>query len=141
MLRFGGGFCCGKVEDVFVTNGFYACMREQFTKPGTAIYYYQVEWDADQLKWEDFRGKVLGGTDPKTACPTSLRHIVFKGWKGLGASLPNPTLGTTGCTPPPARLRLWPSAPTGSACPWSPTASVERCWLPGASDHNQGVVR
>ena len=52
---------------------------------------------------------------------------VFKGW----ASLPNPTLGTTECTPPPARLRLSPSAPTGSACPWSPTASVERCCLLG----------
>ena len=38
------------------------------TKPCTAIYCHQVEWDADQLKWEDFRGKVLGGTDPKTAC-------------------------------------------------------------------------
>ena len=47
MLRFGGGFYCGKVEDVFVINGFYACMREQFSKPGTTIYYYQVEWDAD----------------------------------------------------------------------------------------------
>ena len=37
-----------------------------------------------------FRGKVLGGTDPKTACSTSLRHAVFKGWKGLGlAAEPN----------------------------------------------------
>ena len=24
MLKFGGGFCCGKVKDVFVINGFYA---------------------------------------------------------------------------------------------------------------------
>ena len=31
--------------DAFVINGFYACMREQFTKPGTAIYYQQVEWN------------------------------------------------------------------------------------------------
>ena len=49
--------------DVFVIKGFYACVREQFTKCGTAIYYYPVEWNSDQLKWEDFRGKVLGGTD------------------------------------------------------------------------------
>ena len=34
--------------------------------------------------------RVLGGTDPKTACATSLRHAVFKGWKGLGlAAEPN----------------------------------------------------
>ena len=36
-------------------------MREQFNKLGTAIDYYQVEWEADQLKY----------------------HAVFKGWKGL----------------------------------------------------------
>ena len=84
MLKFGGGFYCGKVKDVFVINGFYASMREQFTKPGTSIYYYQVEWNPARLSWADFRGKVLGGTDPKTAFPTSLRHSVFKGWKGLG---------------------------------------------------------
>merc|ERR1712064_82345 len=90
MLKFGGGFYCS--------------MREQFTKPGTQIYYYQVEWDADQLKWEDFRGKVLGGTDPKTAFPTSLRHSVFKGWKGLGLET-EPNTGTTLCTRPQARSR------------------------------------
>ena len=70
-----------------------------------------------------------------TQRPLAPRHFatpcsrVGRGW----ASLPNPTLGTTGCTPPPARLRLWPSAPTGSACPWSPTASVERRWPPGGA--------
>ena len=62
----------------FVINGFCTCIREQFTKLGTAIYYQQVEWRADQLKLEDFHGKGLGGTDP-----TSLRYVVFKGWKGL----------------------------------------------------------
>ena len=25
---------------------------------GTAIYHHQVDWNADQLKWDDFRGKV-----------------------------------------------------------------------------------
>ena len=59
MLRFGGGFHCRKIEDVSFFKGFYTCIREQFTEPGTAIYYQQVEWNADQLNWEDFRGKVL----------------------------------------------------------------------------------
>ena len=54
-------------------------MREQFTKPGTAIYYHQADWIADRIKWEDFRGKASGGTDPKTACSTSLRYAVFEG--------------------------------------------------------------
>ena len=30
---------------IFVINGFYMAMREKFTKPGTSIYYYLVEWD------------------------------------------------------------------------------------------------
>ena len=43
--------------------------------------------------------------------------------------------------PPLAHLRLWPSAPIGSACRRSLAASVERCWLPGAFDPDQGGVR
>eukprot|EP00440_Ansanella_granifera_P012677 gb/GFBE01013772.1/.p1 GENE.gb/GFBE01013772.1/~~gb/GFBE01013772.1/.p1 ORF type:complete len:389 (+),score=116.54 gb/GFBE01013772.1/:1-1167(+) len=90
MLKFGGGFYCGKVGDIYVINGFYARMRSQFTVPGESIYFYQVEWDPNRLSWADFRGKVLGGTDPKTADAESLRHGIFKGWKDLGlASEPN----------------------------------------------------
>merc|ERR1712060_82047 len=63
--------------------GFYARMRSQFTVPGTCIYYYQVEWDPNRLSWTDFRGKVLGGTDPKTADASSLRNAIFRGWKNL----------------------------------------------------------
>ena len=37
---------------IFVINGFYMAMREKFTKPGTSIYYYLVEWDPAKLSWE-----------------------------------------------------------------------------------------
>merc|ERR1740136_286537 len=30
-------------------------MREKYTKPGTSIYYYLVEWDPAKLSWEDSR--------------------------------------------------------------------------------------
>ena len=30
----------------FVIKGFHTCIREQFTEPGTAIYYQQFEWNA-----------------------------------------------------------------------------------------------
>uniref|UniRef100_A0A7S0ZRE8 Nucleoside-diphosphate kinase n=1 Tax=Noctiluca scintillans TaxID=2966 RepID=A0A7S0ZRE8_NOCSC len=95
LLKFGGGFYCGKVQGIYVINGFYARMREQFTTPGTSIHYYQVEWDAGRLSWADFRGKVLGGTDPKTAWPTSLRNAVFRGWQGLGLDS-EPNTGNNG---------------------------------------------
>jgi len=48
-----------------------------------SIYYYVVEWDSDKLKWEDFRGQVLGPTDPATAPAESLRGLIFAKWKEL----------------------------------------------------------
>jgi len=84
LLKFGGGFYCGKIGDIFVINGFYMSMRSKFTVPGTCIYYYETEWDPRGLKWEDFRGKVLGGTDPKAAEGGSLRNTIYLRWKALG---------------------------------------------------------
>merc|ERR1719433_314434 len=83
LIKFGGGFYCGKVDGVYVINGFYARMRSQFTVPGECIYFYEVEWDPNRLSWADFRGKVLGGTDPKTADASSLRNAIFRDWKNL----------------------------------------------------------
>ena len=67
-------------------------MREKFTKPDSSIYYYLVEWDSTgsaKLSWEDFRGKVLGATDPSTAAPGSLRKEIFTQWKGRSESVSN----------------------------------------------------
>jgi len=83
LIKFGGGFYCGKVDGIYVINGFYASMRAQFTVPGECIYFYEVEWDPNRLSWADFRGKVLGGTDPKTADASSLRNAIFRDWKNL----------------------------------------------------------
>jgi len=83
-LKFGGGFYCNKVRDIFVINGFYMAMRGRFTQPGTQIYYLETQWPTAKLAWGDFRGKVLGGTDPKTADPESLRHLIYKDWQKLG---------------------------------------------------------
>merc|ERR1712194_185522 len=83
LLKFGGGFYCGKVDGIFVINGFYMDMRKAFTTPGTSIYYYETQWPAQTLSWADFRGKVLGGTDPKTAEAGSLRNEIYKNWQAL----------------------------------------------------------
>jgi len=95
LLKFGGGFYCGKVDGIYVINGFYAKMRSQFTVPGECIYFYEVQWDPNRLCWGDFRGQVLGGTDPKTADPASLRHGIFKAWTDLGLKS-EPTTGENG---------------------------------------------
>lgn len=95
MIKFGGGFYCGKLGDIYVINGFYAKMRSAFTVPGESIYYYEVSWDASKLSWSDFRGKVLGGTDPKTADANSLRHNIYQNWQDLGLSS-EPNTGNNG---------------------------------------------
>merc|ERR1719330_1571552 len=84
MLKLGGGFYVGKVESIYVVNGFYVDMRSRFTKPGASIFYFTAEWSADKLSWEDFRGKLLGATDPSVAEPGSIRNTVFKDWRSLG---------------------------------------------------------
>ena len=70
-------------------------MREKYTKPGEKIHYYLVEWDPAKLSWEDFRGKVLGATDPATAADGSLRKTIFAQWKSLGLKS-EPNVGDNG---------------------------------------------
>jgi nucleoside diphosphate kinase len=88
LVKFGGGFYCGEInydgKKLYVFNGFFMEMRNAFTAPGKKIHYYSVEWDPSQLSWADFRGKVLGPTDPKEAPKESLRGRVLKEWKSLG---------------------------------------------------------
>jgi nucleoside diphosphate kinase len=77
-------------EPLFVINGFYMSMREKFTLADAKIQYFVVEWAADSCSWEDFRGKVLGATDPATAEDGALRKTILDKWEELGLkSLPN----------------------------------------------------
>merc|ERR1719478_1684119 len=84
-----------KESSIFVINGFYMAMREKYTKPGTSIYYYLVEWDPAKLSWEDFRGKVLGPTDPAEAPKDSLRGEILAKWQELGLTS-EPNVGDNG---------------------------------------------
>jgi len=89
LVKFGGGFYCAKLEKegkgtYYVFNGFFMTMRAGFVKPGKSIYYYVVEWDPKDLSWADFRGKVLGPTDPADAPKDSLRGGALAAWKDLG---------------------------------------------------------
>lgn len=100
LVKLGGGFYCGLVEvdgkdPVYVFNAFFMQMRSKFTKPGTEIYYFSVEWDPKSLSWADFRGKVLGPTDPAEAPAGSLRGEIMAKWKDLGLSS-EPNVGDNG---------------------------------------------
>ncbi|KAH9259063.1 hypothetical protein BASA81_002683 [Batrachochytrium salamandrivorans] len=100
LIKFGGGFYCGQIEledgsKLFVINGFYMQMRGRYTTPPAAITYYEVEFAADKLNWQDFRSEFLGATDPAKASPTSLRRKIYDNWQALG--LPQlPDVGDNG---------------------------------------------
>ena len=69
-----------------------ACHGRRFTAPDATINYYVVEWDPAKLSWAQFRGEVLGPTDPAKAPPTSLRGTLHSDWEALGlAAAPNTT--------------------------------------------------
>lgn len=99
-VKFGGGFYCGKVEiegkePIFVFNGFFMAMRSKFVTPGTSIHYYVVEFSPSELPWSEFRGQVLGPTDPEQGAPDSLRRFISDNWKILGLSY-KPNVGDNG---------------------------------------------
>jgi hypothetical protein len=92
--KFGGGFYCGLValngKKLYVFNAFFMSMRAKFVAPGTSIYCFEVEWSPSKLPWSDFRGKVLGPTDPAQAPAGSLRQLILKDYASLGlTSVPN----------------------------------------------------
>jgi len=100
LIKFGGGFYCGLVE--VQGQGASVCLQRllhvhafEVTKPGTEIYYYSVEWDSAALSWEDFRGKVLGPTDPSEAPADSLRGQILAKWEELGLKS-QPDVGDNG---------------------------------------------
>lgn len=88
-VKFGGGFYCGEIvreglPSLFTFNAFFMEMREKFVNPSVTIHYYVVEFDAEMLSWSDFRGKVLGPTDPAAAPTDSLRGSLYAAWEDYG---------------------------------------------------------
>jgi hypothetical protein len=88
VVKFGGGFYCGKVsmneKELYVFNAFFMSMRSKFVGKDTSIHCYEVEWSSKKLSWADFRGKVLGPTDPAEAPEGSLRKTILDKFTELG---------------------------------------------------------
>lgn len=101
LVKFGGGFYCGVIDTVegkpptYVFNAFFMEMRQKFVLPAKCIHYYVVQFDAGTLAWADFRGKVLGPTDPATAPADSIRGMIMARWQELGLET-EPNTGDNG---------------------------------------------
>jgi len=81
--------------DIYIINGFYMSMREKYTTPTASITYFLAEWDEAVCSWANFRGSVLGATDPKDAAEGSARSMVFRQWRELGLTS-EPNVGDNG---------------------------------------------
>lgn len=58
-LKLAPGTYVGRLTpEVFVVNGFYSAMREQYLAPGTCIQCYVIDFPEEKLSWEQFRNKV-----------------------------------------------------------------------------------
>jgi len=89
-IKFGGGFYCAKIGDIYVFNGFFMSMRESYVAPGKKIVAFEANWDSKELSWEKFRSEILGPTDPAKAPEGSIRGTIYKDWEALGLpSQPN----------------------------------------------------
>lgn len=52
-------------------------MRSAYVKPSAELAYFVVEWEQSHLSWENFRGSVLGATDPAVASEGSMRNHIL----------------------------------------------------------------
>ena len=106
-----GGLLDNGSKEIYVMNGFFMAMRSKFTSPDSSIYYFNCEWDPSVLAWADFRGKVLGPTDPAQAPPESLRGQIYKNWKDM-QDIPRYSPHCKEAAPP------WPThPPQANPCP------------------------
>lgn len=92
---FGPDCYCGNLvlngKNVYVMNGHFMALREQFIKAGSSTRAYVIQWAVDTLSWEDFLTKAIGAVDPSKAVPDSLRRTIFEKYRILGMDA-QPTL-------------------------------------------------
>lgn len=69
--------------------------KTAYCNPGEKIKWYTVSWPSNALSWADFRGKVLGSTDPTTAPPGSIRRTILDDFGDLGLET-KPNTGNNG---------------------------------------------
>lgn len=88
VVKFGGGFYCGRVTwndmSLYVFNAFFLQMRSKFVEKNKSIHYFEIQWDPTAMSWKQFRSTFLGPTDPSEATKGSLRRAILDDYKTLG---------------------------------------------------------
>ena len=73
---------------LFCVNGFYPALKAQFTKAEASVRLFVVAFDPAVLTWANFRGDVIGATNPADAAPTSIRAKMLAQHEALGMDEP-----------------------------------------------------
>eukprot|EP00299_Pterocystis_sp_00344_P009644 c4117_g1_i1.p1 GENE.c4117_g1_i1~~c4117_g1_i1.p1 ORF type:complete len:329 (+),score=72.37 c4117_g1_i1:33-1019(+) len=76
-VKLGPGLYVVQLKDhnnIFVINGFYEAMRGKFVADGAKIHCFVIEFDPSAMSWAEFRGGLIGTTDPTQAKDGSLRR-------------------------------------------------------------------
>ncbi len=68
---------------VYVINGFYAALRESYSRKRALVTVFSLEWESAAMSWTDFADNVVGCRDPGQAPPTSIRGNVFQSWQQM----------------------------------------------------------
>lgn len=73
------GYIMGYADelDAYCVNGFYPSMEANFNDPATRMTYYVMEFNPDEVSWEDFRKKILGATNSSNALHESFRGQLY----------------------------------------------------------------
>ena len=91
---------CAKVLTFFTnlithSSSDMCALLSAYCNKGEKIKWYTVSWPADSLSWADFRGEVLGSTDPNNAPKGSIRRTILEKYKELGLKT-KPNTGDNG---------------------------------------------
>jgi hypothetical protein len=80
---------------LYNSSSLYLPSYTAYCNPGEKIKWYTVSWPADSLSWADFRGEVLGATNPTLAPEGSVRRTILDNYKQLGLKT-KPNTGDNG---------------------------------------------
>lgn len=69
---------------LFVVNGFYPALKNQFTKADANVRLFVVAFDPATMTWAKFRADVVGATNPADAAPSSIRAKMAAQYENLG---------------------------------------------------------
>jgi hypothetical protein len=85
-VKLAPGLYAGRfdADNIYVLNGFYLANRAKFTAADAVVHWLTVEWDEAALSWADFRGKLIGPTNPSAAPAESIRGTILARWSELG---------------------------------------------------------